>query len=129
MAKRYYLCDLVQVTNPAGGTSQVPVVATIPGVNWSGVTDAANGRALVIVAAANHNALRNRADVDPMPDAPLDRKLNTIGQQTLGAYQAALTRRGLGATMAQSEEYRAEMNRVGRLMDANFDVDQMDVSE
>jgi hypothetical protein len=106
-----------------------PVVADLAGLNWSGDMDRANNRAFVVVATANHAVVRSAPGVDALPDFPLDGKLSAINQGTLNAMSQVLTRRGFGASLSNSESYRAELDRIGRQINANFSIDNLDVSE
>lgn len=133
MAKRYYLCPIVETIDGDGlrlfrpkvaeiGVSHTAIIATgpdgVPTTDWC----------LVMVATDDHAKVRALAGVDPMPDFPLDGKVSAIQRQTLVAMKAAVERRGIDpAVIDGADGYRDAVRAIGRALDSTFDENKFDV--
>jgi hypothetical protein len=139
MAKRYYLSDIIGTGDEFDPYR--PAVADM-GVNWVGSIPThpeghpEHGRpvhtwALVLVAAKDHAAVRAHAGVDPLPDFPLDGKVQAINAATKGLMKAALTRRGLNADnlVDAKDGFREVVRGIGKAIDPVFDEDRFDITD
>lgn len=133
--KRYYLCDLVESTDPDTGERMVnPAVASL-GVNFAAVCperDPVSGEftradCLVLVDAQNHGALLSHARLDALPDLPLTARQVPAGARN--ALNAALARRGMQGAPAGAAEYRDVIRAIGRQLSPTFDVSSFHVSD
>ncbi len=133
MSKRYYICDVIG--DGTDGNEYRPSVADIQGVNWVGsIPGDAQGRplfpwALVLVATNNHAQLRDVAGIDPLPDFPLDGRMNAVNNAAGNAMSAALSRRGVSVSWGGTDGYRDVVRAIGRRLDAAFDENKFDVAE
>lgn len=143
--KRYYVCKII---GDGGRTDPDDVYR--PAVEdlrdklkdgWSAVmppSDPQTGApllpwCLVIVASADHTKFAH-PDVDPLPDFPLDGKVNAINNATRNAVKAKLKLRGLPAALVdgwfeQSDGYRETIRGIGQHINSDFHEDRMDVKE
>lgn len=132
MSKRLYICDIVGSDSEGYG----PAVDSVTS-NWSAVIPTGpDGRplhswCLVIVASKDHTELRNKASIDPLPDFPMDVKVEAMNAATKGQMKAALTKRGLNANaMVDGKDgWREVVRGIGRALDASFDENKFDISD
>ena len=133
MAKRYYICDILgdgssdNPYRPAVADMGVNHVAAFPPNNASGGYDRMT--CLVLVNAANLARLNADPRTRPMPEFPLDGKLNAIQTPAVSAMESMLAERGFTKTWANSDGYRSVIRSVGKQLDDNFHEDNFDVSE
>lgn len=136
MAKRYYICPVVQMDDGTGMLSYMPSVAALPGVSYSAVMPTGpDGRpakdwCLVIVASSDHTAIRALAGVDPLPDFPLDGKVSAIQRQTMVAMKGAAEKRGVDPSLIDGADgYRDALRIIGRALEPAFDENKLDVAD
>lgn len=133
MSKRLYICDVLHNEDQSEYWPAVDAVTP----NWSAIMPTGpDGRplftwALVIVASKDHAELRNKPSIDPLPDFPLDGKVNAINAATKGLMKAALVRRGLNADaiVDGKDGYREVVRGIGRALDAAFDENKFDITD
>ena len=133
--KRYYLCDII---GDGGEDNPYRPAVADHGVNYAPVypsQDPVTGQyarphCLVLVAAPSHTALRGDARIDPLPDFPLDGKVQAIETASRQRAEQALARRGFQSShFALKDGYREVVRSVGRELQPGFSEDNLDVSE
>lgn len=135
MAKRYYLCPVIEVNDPDLGRlvkPDLPAGTTFAaaGIPIDPVTgDPLSSWTLVIVAAPDHRALLQDVKLDALPEFPLDAKINAMQAAARVALQAALTRRGIAVDVQSADGFRDLVRQIGRKVDTNFHENALDVSE
>jgi hypothetical protein len=132
--KRYYMVDII-----GSGTDDDPYRPALDfaGIRYAGVIPSnpdgtpASTWALCIVAAKDHNMLRNDSRIDALPDFPMDGKVSAINNATKGLMKAALTRRNLNAnTLVEDKDgYRDVIRGIGRALEPAFSEDKFDVAD
>lgn len=133
MAKRYYLADIIgdgSIDNPyrPAGVDGLNHVSVFPPQNPDGTYSGTS--CLVLVNTPNHAQLRGRKDVDPLPDFPLDGKVQAVETSARSQAAAALTKRGFqNDHFTLKDGYREVIRSVGKELDSNFDENNFDVSE
>lgn len=139
MAKRYYLCD-IKSRSFDGDPNIVEYYAAIDDYKETGFSYATeiqtdvngvpvNTWALAIVATKNHARLNGKADIDQLPDFPLDGKVSSINTVARGVMKNALTRRGIAVAVDNTDGYRDLLQSIGRLMNPKFNVDNFDTGD
>lgn len=133
MAKQYYICDIIGTGDETDPYR--PVVADL-GVAWTGaIPTGPDGRptktwALVLVAAANHAAVRAHKGVNSLPDFPLDGKVSAINVATKAAMAAAFTKRGIPTNIIDGKDgYREVIREIGKRLEPQFDENNFDISD
>lgn len=131
--KRYYVSSIIgdgSIENPYR-----PRVAD-HGVAWAGnIPTGPDGKptstwALVVVDAKNHAALIADKDIDDLPDFPLDGKVSAIQNATKTTMKTKLAKRGIPTAFIDGTDgYREVIRGVGRLLQADFNENDFDVSE
>ena len=130
MAKQYYVSELV-FGNDRGWYPRILDVlgeAQISVVNPPAdpVTGAPTGTwCLCVVGGIDHRALRAAAGVTPLPDFPLDGKVNGINAAVKNATKAKLKAHGLPATLVEDwfergDGYRDAIRGIGRELEPDF---------
>lgn len=109
MNKRFYLADIIGDGTDEGGdfraaTSDYPVGTTgeMPASPTTGKP--LNAWMLIEVFAGDVSALEGDPRIDPLPDVPLSTPLVQVDPAVLGRMRAALTRRGIGAGIADTAQ-------------------------
>lgn len=134
MAKRYYLADIIgdgSIENPyrPAGVDGLNHVAVFPPQDPQ-TGQYARPHCMVLVNTANHAPLRNRQGVDPLPDFPLDGKVQAVETAAKNQAVNALTRRGFkNDHFTLKDGYREVIRSIGKELDSNFDENNFDVSE
>lgn len=129
MASRYYLCDVV-----GDGTEDNPYRAALedePGIDGIATVIASgpDGRpvypyALCVVESDDHQRLRNRKNVDVLPEVSLDNRMSAVSQVARARLDNAISRRNIPTTGLQvAEGYRDVIRLLGRRLDPAFDPD------
>lgn len=133
MAKQYYICDIIGTGDEFDPYR--PAVADLD-VSWSGsIPTGTDGKplhtwALVIVATANHAAVRAHKGVNSLPDFPLDGKVSAINVATKAAMAAAFTKRGIPTNIIDGKDgYREVIRAVGQRLEQSFDENAFDISD
>jgi hypothetical protein len=134
MAKRYYLADIIgdgSIDNPyrPAGVDGLNHVAVFPPQDPNtGVYS--RPHCLVLVNTPNHATLRGRQGVDPLPDFPLDGKVQAVETAARQSAESALNRRGFASgQFTLKDGYREVIRSIGKELDSNFDENNFDVSE
>ena len=129
MAKRYYLCDIIHdelegyiaAVHPLG----VPYTAVFP------PQDPQTGefsvlKCLVLVDTDNHAKVIARAGCRPLPDFPLDGKVNAMRTDTIARLSADVQDAGLNVTWGNSDGYREAIRSIGsQLLGVPFNEETM----
>lgn len=126
MSKRYYVCDVL-----GDGTEDNAWRTAVSehGVNHSATfEERAGGRALVVVNAVDHTPLLDDPRIDPLPEFPLDAKLNAMRQDTLNRMNGRLMARGFATGWANSDGFREVVRGIGLQINPNFHENNFDVS-
>lgn len=142
--KRYYVCKIIgtgltafptDARRPAIDDIVDPVRLTrafVVADHWGTNADGTPKLpwCIVIASGPNHALAANVPDVDQLPDVALDAKISTIDTQVKGAILARLTARGIDTTVLRnSDSFRVLINLLGRLHEADFDVNNFDVQD
>lgn len=115
--KRYYLCSVVQ-----DNSGELPVrrpKAQFYGGNTAVVVNDLAGWALVQVAAPDHTSLLNDADIDALPDVPLDTPISSLSTAEWEGLLAVGAKYGID--IAGAVTFREVVRRTGQMLDAAFD--------
>lgn len=87
-------------------------------------------RCLVIAAGQDHALVRNHADIDALPDYPLDVKVSAMNAATKAAAFARLQARGIDVSnLGQADGFRDFIRELGRQHEPTFSEDSFDVQE
>lgn len=134
MAKRYYISKIV-----GDGTEGNAFRAKVEdyGVQYSAEiqSDPVTGLplkdwCLCVVAAKDHSQLRKDADIDPLPDFPMDGKVSSIHTNTKNDMVNKLKKRNINtAFLASTDGYREVIKEVGKQLNPNFDENALDVAD
>lgn len=133
MSKRYYISKIVGTGDEFDPYR--PKIADYR-VKWEGdmIADASGvplyPDCMVVVATLDHAILRGDADIDAMPDFPLDGKLSAITTGTKTAMFDALTRRGFDTSgLTNVDGFRDALQKIGLQRNPNFNIDRFDITE
>ncbi len=132
MSKRYYVCDII-----GNGTEENPYRPAVAdyGVSWVGsIPTNEQGHpvfawSLVLVASKEHASLRGDNRIDPLPDFPLDGRMNAINQAASAALSAALLKRSIAVSYGGTDGYRDVIRAIGRKLEPTFNENNFDVAE
>lgn len=140
--KRYYVCEIIGSgvsTFDARRPAIVDIVdpsrlmsAFVATDVWAENTDGTPKLpwCFVIASGPNQSLAANVPDVDQLPDIALDAKISTIDAQVKGVILARLAARGIDTTgLRNSDAFRVLLNMLGRLHEADFDVNAFDVQD
>ena len=135
MAKRYLLDTIVGT-----GTREDPYRASVrglPGINTVMIIPTGpDGRPVrdvcfVRVGGMDLSGAVNKIGVDPLPDFPLDAKLQAMATVTKTMLRSRLTARGFdGAGLTENNDgFRDLVRGVGQSLEPEFDEERFDVQE
>lgn len=127
MAKRYYICDAVDLPDGAG---RAPACAEYPGVSYAAQYDNKGGsnRVLVLVETRDHTPLLKDPRCRELPEFPLDGKLNALRTGAQVAMNNMLRGLGFSQTWESLDGMRDVVRSVGKQLDDNFDENRFDVT-
>ena len=135
MAKRYYLATVIVDVDPVEGGPRVRAKTAFYAISQSAVIPSGpDGMplfnwALVVVNGVNHAPLLADSQIDALPDVPLDVKVNAITTSVRQDMSAALARRGIAAAViTQADGYRDVIRGLGRVLQADFNENGLDVA-
>lgn len=139
--KRYYVCKVIgdgsyespyraaiaDVVDPSTHLLAFTIAATIksnpdgtPALPWC----------LVIAAGKNHALVNSNADIDPLPDYPLDVKLSAMNTATKLAAFNKMAARGINTNaLSNADGYRDLIRGLGQQHEASFSEDNFDAPE
>ena len=126
MSKRYYLSRVI-----GSGTTDDPRRAAIEDYGITYVAEVGDADwALCLVASRNHLQFRNDPNIDPLPDYPLDAKINSMHDPTRAGMWRALERFGVNFNdLGSISGYREVIRRCGQTLNPSFSEDRFDVAD
>ena len=132
--KRYYVCDVIEEQTeegrryyPAVEDHGVNYVADIKVNPTTGLLE--SPWCLVMVSGNNHERIIADPRCVPMPDFPLDGKVNAMHNATKSQMETRLAARGILLNLAAADGYRDVIRGLGRLLNPRFDENNFDISE
>lgn len=137
MSKRYWLSEIVVTTDPITGETEASAAAALAGLNCSIVYPQQNPQtgeyegafALVVVEAANQSALLSDSRNFPLPEFPVDAKVNSMGDIARDRMMSGLATRGMPVTWTEGDRtFKDVIQSAGRNLQPNFDADKFFVS-
>lgn len=131
--KRYYLCDIIGNGSEENSyrvivaNHGVAYVAVIPSDQYTGLP--LHNWALTRVAAGSHVNIRNICD--PLPDYPMDGKVNGIHNATRSKMKTDIQNRtGQSSAWVDGVDgYREVIRGLGKFLEPTFDENNFDVAE
>jgi len=134
MSKRYYLADIILVTNSEGEQEYTTALAKYPVISQAGFpVNPENGEplrnwTLAQVESVDHAPLLADPRLDALPDFPLDGKVSSINTAAKNAMLAAMQRRGIDtASVTGTDGYREVIQLIGVAANATFNVNSFGV--
>jgi hypothetical protein len=132
MAKRWYIAPVIGT-----GAEEDAYRPKVPeGINWVAVIPSnPDGTprfnwCLVKVAATDHSALLNDAEIDAMPNIALDDPISTLSAAMRNAIQNRLEARGIDTSgITLQTTFRQIVRRIGRHLDTDFGENALDIAD
>lgn len=129
MAKRYYLCELDITVDEDGTIYRDPCILKYGGDCAAvGPMDPQINYTLVLFEAKNHGQVVSDPRIRPLPEFPLDGRVNALSTAAQNALNNALSRFQVPISVSQADGYRQVVRNIGRYLDPTFDENNFDLS-